>query len=127
MKTYKYQKYAPLVLRISISLVLLWFGINQVFGWYNLAGYVPPWAAQISPFSVSTILVLNGSLEIILGIALLVGFFTRIAAIIAALHIAFIGIALGYNDIMIRDISLAIAAFAIFLAGPDKWCWDKRK
>ena len=37
----KYQKYAPLVLRIGLSLVFLWFGISQLVNPESFLGYVP--------------------------------------------------------------------------------------
>ena len=67
-------------------------------------------------------MIFNGIFETILAVALGVGYFTRLAAFLAALHILGIGISLGYSDIAIRDIGLAIASFAVFLQGPDQYC-----
>ena len=43
-----------------------------------------------------------------------------------ALHVLGIAIGIGYNDIAIRDYALAIASFAVFLNGADKYCLDKK-
>ncbi len=121
----KYQKYAPAVLRIGIALLLLWFGLTNIFKPQMLVGYLPQWFPSQLIASL-TFMVINGIFETILGVALLVGFLTRFAALLATLHIAAIGISLGYNDIAVRDIGLAIAAFSIFLYGHDTWCIEKR-
>jgi|TARA_Y100000310_G_scaffold91480_1_gene88838 uncharacterized membrane protein YphA (DoxX/SURF4 family) len=121
----KYEEYAPIVLRISIALVILWFGLVGVFNYESLVGYLPEFAYSL-PISPNNLVILNGVLEIILGTLLIVGFFTRIVAFILFLHILVIAIGLGYNDVAIRDYGLAFATLAIFLNGPDKWCLDMK-
>ena len=120
-----YKAYAPIVLRMGISLVLLWFGLNQIFNSDYFLGYAPDFAFNL-PIQVSTLIVLNGIFETLVGGFLLAGLFTRIAAIVIAIHLLGIAISLGYNDIAIRDLGLSTAAVAIFLHGPDRWCFDKK-
>lgn len=138
-----YKKYAPLVLRIGLALVFLWFGISQLVNTESFIGYIPSW---ISPHgaeivhehplqllhdvpipSVHIIILANGILETVFGLFLLIGLWTRVSAAILALHLFGIAISLGYNDIMIRDLGLALATASIFLSGPDRWCLDSRR
>ncbi len=121
----RYKAKAPVVLRIGIALLLLWFGFTNIFTPDRLVGYLSSSTANLLPIPPLQFMVYNGIFEVILGLALLLGFFTRIAAFITFLHIAGIGISLGYNDVAIRDIILAIAAFSVFLHGPDKYCLQK--
>ena len=121
----KYKEYAPAVLRIGLALLLLWFGLTNVFDPNMLVGYLPS-SFPSNLITPITFMVLNGIFEIIIGLALSLGFLTRIASFLAFLHILGIGISLGYNDIAIRDYGLAIAALAVFLYGPDKLCLDKK-
>jgi len=123
MKLYK--EYAPILLRISISLVVLWFGLNQIFNRELLAGYLPQFAYNL-PIEPLTIILIIGIFETIFGLLLIIGLFTRIASFLLTLHILGIAFSLGYNDVAIRDIGLALATFAIFLYGPDKWCLDNK-
>ena len=119
------KEYAPIVLRISLSLVFLWFGLTGVFNTEQFIGYVPEFAYSL-PISVESIVILNGIFEIVLGTLLIIGLFTRIVAFILFLHTLIIMFLLGYNDIAVRDFGLAFATLAIFLNGADKWCLDRR-
>ena len=124
MQLSKYSRYAAPVLRYGIGLLLLWFGLTNTFSPHTLIGYLPPWAPTFG-LAPLTLMVINGIAEIILAALLLLGIFTRIAALLAALHMAGIAIMLGYNDIGVRDAALAISAFAVFLNGSDMLCVRK--
>lgn len=128
----RFKGYAPTVLRVGLSLVFLWFGLNQFFDAEMFLGYVPGWAADGSVLSIpapapETMVMMNGVIETILGTALLVGYFTRVAAGILAVHLLGITLTLGYNDLAIRDLGLTIALVAVFLQGPDKHTLDLRR
>jgi uncharacterized membrane protein YphA (DoxX/SURF4 family) len=84
------------------------------------------WFEAVAPIAPLTFMVINGIFELLLAALLLVGYFTRIAAFISALHIAVIGFIIGYGDVAIRDFALAIASLATFLYGPDVLCLEER-
>ena len=121
----KYKSYAPIVVRISLSLVFLWFGLNQVFDTSSWLGWLPSWAPSF-PIPPFWIIFVNGIFEVVLGLFLLAGKWTKIVSLLLSIHLFFIAINVGYNDISIRDLGLAIATFSVFLHGPDAWCWEKR-
>lgn len=121
-----YKEYAPVVLRIGVSLLMLWFGFTNILSPNTLVGYLSPSFTNILPVSPLTFMIINGIVEILFGLALLLGCLTRTAALLTSLHILGIAINLGYNDIAIRDYALAIAAFAVFLHGADKLCLYKK-
>ncbi len=114
--------FTPVMLRLSISLLFLWFGINQIFNPLMFFGYLPDFIL-LSDFAGMVVL-LNGIFELVFAVLLLIGFFTRPVALLLSLHLLSIAITLGYNDIAVRDLVLALAAFSIFLQGPDQWCVD---
>ena len=120
-----YKEYAPIVLRISLSLVFLWFGFTSVFNYETLVGYLPEFAYSLE-ISLQSIMLLNGIFEIVLGILLIIGLFTRVVAFILFLHTLGIMFSLGYNAVAVRDFGLALATFSVFLHGADKWCFDKK-
>ncbi|MEK6856700.1 MAG: hypothetical protein AABX49_01665, partial [Nanoarchaeota archaeon] len=64
--------------------------------------------------------------EVVFGLLLLIGLFTKIVSLILALHLLVISFSLGYNDIAVRDFILSLATFSIFLNGKDKLCLDKK-
>ena len=121
----KYKEHAPFVLRISMSFVILWFGLTNIFNPQYLVGYLPKIAYSL-PIEPLTLLLINGIFEVIFGLLLLVGLFTRVVSLVLFLHILIIMFGVGYNDIAVRDFGLALATFVIFLNGPDKFCLDKK-
>ena len=116
------KEYANLMLRINISLMFLWFGINQIINTNMFIGYVPDWAAKYG----NNLIIFNGIFETILGFFLLIGLFTKFTSIILSLHLMLITMNLGYNDLAIRDMVLTVATMVVFMNGPDKWTLDEK-
>lgn len=125
MNLNRYSRYAPLIIRISLSIVFLWFGINQLIFTEDFISYLPEFLLNTNYAKVITIF--NGIFEASFGILLIIGLFKRFAALILGLHLLTIVISLGYNDIAVRDFGLMLVTFSIFLRGPDEWCLDWRK
>ena len=142
----KNQKYSATIIRVGIAFVLLWFGINQLVNPESFLGYMPHWLyphahdAQMQhehpmqlmhniPIpSAHAAIMSNGIFETAAGILLLIGLFTRVTAFIAALHLLVIASFLGYNDIAIRDVGMAIMAASLVFSGAGPLSIDgKRK
>ena len=115
------KQYQPLVLRIGISLVFLWFGINQLINPDYFISYIPDWAAEFT-----YLIVLNGIFEIVFGLLLLIGLFTKFSSAILTIHLMTITMSLGYNDVAVRDFGLMIATMVIFMNGADEWTLDDK-
>jgi uncharacterized membrane protein YphA (DoxX/SURF4 family) len=106
------------VLRFSYGIVLLATGLDKVFG-TNLivdwAQYISPPVLAYLPVSVPLFLVTIGVIEIVVGAL----FFTRwshVAGYISVLWLVLISInlfMLDLRDIAIRDLLLAVGAYAI--------------
>ncbi len=110
----KARLYAPAVLRIGISLVFLWFGTQQLINTNQWVGLIPESLTNVINISTSTLVHFNGSFEIVFGLALLFGFFTRITSLLLALHMFHIMLTVGYSAIGVRDFGVAIATTAVF-------------
>jgi len=108
-------------------LVLLWFGIDEIVNPENWFGYFPQSLITLLPFGLKTFFIINGSFEIIVGILLFVGFYTRIIAFIAALHLLSITIAVGYNEIGVRDFGLTIMAISLIFSGAGVLSLDNKR
>ena len=131
------KKYSVDIVRIAVSLVFLWFGINQLVNPESFLGYLPQWLytqqgmmghmrlVQVPDFSY-TLIMLNGIFESIFGFLLLAGFFTRIAAFLLALHLFGIAFSLGYNDIAVRDFGLALATASLIFSGAGELSLDNK-
>lgn len=119
------QKYVPILTRLAISFVVLWFGINQLINPENFMGYLPEFLLQGD--YAQTLVIFNGLFELIFGVLLAIGLFVRPVALILSIHLLSIVVALGYNDIAVRDFGLALVTCSIFLGGADQWCLDYRR
>jgi len=124
-ETGKLKKYAPVVLRTGIAIIFLWFAFTQIKNPASWTRMVPSYATAILPFSATTLVYMNASIELILSTLLLLGFWTRASALLLSLHLLHITTILGYGPTAARDFSLAIATLAVFLAGADEYCLDK--
>lgn len=115
---------SPIILRIGIALVFLWFGTQQLTNAAAWTRLIPEFIISMSGLSATTLVHFNGAFEIVFGIALLIGFFTRITSFLLALHLLSITFTVGYGPIGVRDFGLSMATIAIFLYGVDSLCLD---
>lgn len=116
--------YAPIVLRIGIALVFLWFGFQQLWHPDSWTSFIPNIALSLSGLTAQTLVLLNGSFEVVFSLALIAGFNTQVAALLLALHMFDIAYVVGYDAIGVRDFGLAIATLSVALAGADNWSLD---
>ena len=123
--TYFSNDFSSILLRLGLSLVFLWFGFSQLFNPDNFIGYVPQFAYAL-PMSSLTIVFLNGLYEVVFGTLLLLGFFTRVSALLLALKLFVIILSNGYNDISVRDFGLALATLSVYFHGHDSLSLDNK-
>ena len=121
------KEYAPSIVRISLSLVFLWFSFNQLFLPNNFIDLIPSWIVSLSGISPAMFVILNGILEFIFGAFLLLGINIRLSSLILGLHLIGIAFSLGYGATMMRDLGLALATISIIFQGNDILCVGKRK
>ncbi len=121
------KEYAPAIVRISLSLVFLWFSFNQFFLTNNFIDLIPSWVVSLSGISPDMFVILNAILEFAFGMFLLLGIHVRLSAFILGLHLLGIAFSLGYGTTMIRDLGLALATLSICFQGNDILCIGKKK
>ncbi len=125
MNISRLNRYAPVLVRLTIAAVLLWFGINQSMHPEMWTRVVPAWGAGLFG-SAAAAVHFNAWFEVILAALLLLGIQTRILGLIAAIHIGVIASGFGFfNPTGARDFGLALAALSISLAGADAWTLDR--
>ncbi len=105
-----------LIVRVGFAVVFLWFGIDKFFHPDFWLSFVPPFVLSALPFSQSAFIYLQGAVEAVLGLLLLVGFLTRIAALLSAIMLAAIIVALSFTAVPVRDIALLSIAVALAFA-----------
>lgn len=124
MNLEKFNRFAPLVLRTGIAVVLLWFAFSQLKNPASWTRMVPDYALFLGIDKI-TLIYINGVLEIVLAVLLLLGLFTRVAAGLTTLHLLHITTIVGYGATGARDFALTVAALSAFLAGTDEFCLDR--
>jgi len=118
------KRYSPALLRTGIAIVFLWFGFSQLKNAAMWTRMMPEYIQSVLPFSTMTLIHLNGAFEIIFATLLLLGLYTRLSSLLLGLHLLHIVTIVGYGAVGMRDFALALAAFSIFLRGPDEFCLD---
>ena len=114
-----------LLLRLGLGGVFLWFGVDKFISPLNWIGWIPGWLSPLLPMSQYTFIYTLGVIEVITGVLVLVGYYTRIAAVVAGLQLLGIIISFGFNDIMIRDMGLLFLAASIVLLGAGTFSLDR--
>jgi uncharacterized membrane protein YphA (DoxX/SURF4 family) len=114
--------WAPTAARISLGLVLLWFGMHELIQPSQWTGYVPI-ISQTSHLALAMVL-LHGWLLTVLGVALTLGVGAQLAAAVSALLLLEIVVALsvtgGVSDIVARDLGVFGLAVAVFSSDSQK-------
>lgn len=105
-------------LRIGLGVGFIVTGVDQFFN--KLADwsmYLSPLATKVSPFSTTTMMDIAGVIEIIAGLMVLSRWSTRVGAYTVMVWLLLIVVNLlttgMYYDIVVRDIEMAIGAFAL--------------
>ncbi len=124
MNTVNFPKYAPAILRIGVSLVYLWFGAQQFLHTQQWIGFIPQFIIDHSPVDASTLVHLNGAVELVFGTTLIIGIFARTSATVLALHMAHITTIVGYDAIGVRDFGIVVATTAAAFYGADILCLE---
>jgi uncharacterized membrane protein YphA (DoxX/SURF4 family) len=104
-------------LRIGLGLAAFLAGLDKFFNilthWTN---YISPLALRVLPFSAQTFMYIVGVIEMIVGLAILAKW-TRLGAYVAAVWLVLIAVNLvttgTYFDVAVRDVEMALAAFAL--------------
>ena len=122
----KTAEYAPSVLRFGLVFLFLWFGISQILNPNSWTAWVPEWGTSVLGLDAVKVVLINGWFETVGGIFLAIGFWTRWIALVLSLHHLFIAYEVGYNDIGVRDFTLAASSLALSFFGPDKYTLDSR-
>ena len=122
----KLQPFAPTLVRLGMSAVFVWFGLNQLMSPSLWTGYVPDMAANLVGGNVTLLVLLNGWFEVVAGLTLALGLQVRLISFLLGAHLIVISTSLGTSSIAIRDYGLSIATLSIVLAGADIWALDRR-
>ncbi|MBI4068490.1 DoxX family protein [Candidatus Kaiserbacteria bacterium] len=114
MNTVTSHDIGTLVLRLGLAAVFLWFGLSQLMDSVNWVSWVPAWVPALLHLPPAMIVLANGIFDTSMGALIAMNLFTRIVALLAAVHILFITFEIGFNEIGVRDFGLSMATLALF-------------
>ena len=111
-----------LLLRVSLGVVFLLFGIGKFRGdiWAQTMRSMDFF--QRLPWNVDTSIMLTGTIEVIIGICLIIGFLSRYAAVAAVLMLISIIWLLQFQEI--RDFGLLGVAVCLMITSELSWGMD---
>ena len=104
-------------LRVTYGLVPLLAGLDKFTNLLtNWTHYLSPLVARLLPFSAAIFMRAVGVVEILVGL-LVLGLKPRLGAVIAAVWLCAIAVnlvTLGYFDIAVRDLAMAVGAYTLY-------------
>lgn len=109
------------ILRVGVGIAFLWIGIliyREPEGWGT---FIRSWAVYLLPGSIHAVMLQTATLDVLIGLLLVIGVCTWIGALLAAIHLILVLAAAGINDITVRDIGLLAASIALVLEFPPPW------
>lgn len=115
--------FAPIVLRLGLSGVFVWFGTSQILDPAIWTSYIPGIVAHITGLSAITLVVGNGIFEVAMAIFLVFGVWVRPVAAILFLHMCAIVASVGLDSIGVRDVAIATGLLSVTLYGNDIISW----
>lgn len=118
------KKYSPMILRVGMAIVAIWFGTQELLNPGVWTGYIPESIVNITNMNANLLVNLNGAFEVIFGLALFFGIKTRITAMLLMIHMFDITYIVGYNALGIRDLGLAFGLLSVFMYGPSLISFD---
>ncbi|MBX4189822.1 DoxX family membrane protein [Candidatus Parcubacteria bacterium] len=111
-------RYSNLILRGTLALVFLWFGVDK---WIHPNYWVQAWVPDsiihlMSYFHISGVQLVYavGVFEILAGISFLTNIFIEAFTLVAVVFLVVVSVFQGFNEVLVRDIGLAGALLALF-------------
>ena len=109
-------------LRAGLAGLFAYFGVLAVMDpARQQAQWVASWIQQLPLVGSVEFIFLWGMFQIALALALLIGFYLRYTAAIAAAALIGVSISVGLNEIAYRDVVLALAALVVASSPRHAW------
>lgn len=106
------------IFRIGIALVFLYFGYINITSPESFSGLVPDWVTFIA--EAEKLVQIHGIVEIVLGLMLAFGYYTRLVATLLLLNLLHITYLVGILSASgVRDLGICFALF--YIATKKDW------
>ena len=113
---HRYEGYNLLFLRIGLGVVFFWFGVDKFIHPDFWIGFIPGYMIPLIPVSLALFNVIQGVVETVVGVLLIIGLWRQVAAIFAGLiliPIIVVTFGFGTYDLALRDIGLLSIAVVL--------------
>ncbi len=140
INTKKYEKYIPLILRLGIGFLWIWMAVvpKIIFPKPRFAMVSKSWVYPYIPFSAQAFVYSLAAVELVLGVLLMVGLWTRlVSAIQIALTMVFIiglwniaaaqGITSPLANLLFKDIPLIAGNIVLVITGGGLYSFDSMR
>ena len=111
-------RFSYLALRLGLAAVFLWFGIDKMFHpAYWLNAWVPQGVQSVISkfdFGGTQFVYLNGIFEILVGLSMMTGVFTKLFAALATVFLISILIFVSLSEVTVRDFAMIGGFLAVF-------------
>ncbi len=118
--------WSSVLLRLGVGVVFLYFGVDKFVHPEVWAGWINPRLLYYLPVSHDVFLYVNGGVEGVVGLLLILGLWTRIAASVAAVLLIGILATVGVTDVTVRDIAILAASLSLVLTGSKTLSIDNK-
>jgi uncharacterized membrane protein YphA (DoxX/SURF4 family) len=118
------KEYVPLILRIGLGIPFFWFGIDKFFNPIFWARFIPEYMKSLIPISINSFMYLQGTIEVLVGIFLIIGLFTRITSYLSSIILIVVIISVGFNNISLRDVGLLSISISLIYLNSGKLSID---
>ncbi len=119
------KRFAPVVVRLGLAMVFVWFGLNQLTNTTEWLSFIPLWVTNLTGITANTFVLVNGAAEILLAILLAVGIQIRVVAGLLCIHMFMIVLDVGLNAVGVRDVGLMFGLLSVGFHGKDLYSFDK--
>lgn len=119
------QKYAPVIIRLGLVFVFIWFGLNQLLDQAMWVSLIPSGLTKATGISAEIFVILNAVFELCMAGLLAFGIQTRIVASLLFVHMFAIIGDLGLTAVGVRDIGLMFALLSVAFQGTDEYSLKK--
>ena len=113
-----------LLLRLGLGTVFILFGLDKLLHPGAWIVFYPPQVQHIIAILPYEFLKIQGIAETLIGLALVLGFLTRISAFLSGGILGLIIFFLWLDPLAIRDIGLFSIAIALTISGGGNWSLD---
>ncbi len=110
------------ILRFGLGITFVWIGVlvwQSPLAW---GSFIQPWALKLMKLPLETTMKITAVFDVAVGLWLMFGMWTRIAAALACAHLAVVLLTTSatFSNVIVRDVGLFAATLSLSLSHPRR-------